>query len=55
MEYGFCPMTRDRCRDDCMWLDKLYDMDDDGIEFTPVCAVAGIYAKMLADGDDEFV
>lgn len=44
---GFCPITKDECREDCEWIDVMYDMNEDGIERTTQCAIIGIYAAIL--------
>lgn len=44
---NFCPITRDKCKDDCAWAILSYDMNDDGITRYLDCSIKAIGQTML--------
>lgn len=36
---SFCPILRDKCREDCDWLHEIVFLNDDGITKNNYCAV----------------
>ena len=46
-EMKWCPLSKDKCRDDCAWANIAYDMNDDGITKYTNCSVLLIAASLL--------
>ena len=38
-EVKWCPLRKDKCREDCAWADIAYNIDDDGITKYVNCAI----------------
>ena len=46
-EIKWCPLSKEKCREDCAWADVSYDMDDDGITKYVNCAIFLIAGGLL--------
>lgn len=51
----FCPLIKEKCRDDCVWCDHQYRIDDEGIEHHKYCMVCCIYSELISINGGEVI